>query len=93
LGLLSLEGVIMMVLGLAAGTGIGWGLAVVMRPFLSRTLTTAVGNNAIYKIVVNWTAVTGLYALLIAAYAVALILLLAILLRVGIHRAMQMGEE
>jgi hypothetical protein len=64
-----------------------------MRPFLSRTLTTAVGNNANYEIVVNWTAVTRLYAHLIAANAVALIILLAILLRVGIHSAMQMGEE
>ncbi len=93
LQLLSLEGVIMMVFGLLAGSGIGYGLAVIMRPFLSRTLATAVNGNVIHKIIVDWTAVTGLYSLLILAYAIALTLLLIILLRVGIHRAMQMGEE
>ena len=65
LGLLTLEGVIMMTLGLLAGTGIGAGLAMIMRPFLSRVLATAVGGDAIRQIVVNWGEIFALYGGLI----------------------------
>lgn len=93
LGLLTLEGVIMMVLGLLAGTVIGGGLAVIMRPFLSRVLATAVGGDAIQQILVNWTEVFSLYGLLIGFYGLALLLLLFFLVRAGIHRALRIGEE
>ncbi len=93
LGLLTLEGVIMMALGLMAGSGIGAGLAVIMRPFLSRVLATAVGGDAIRQIVVNWSEVLGLYGLLIGFYGLSLLLLLFFLLQAGIHRALRIGEE
>jgi hypothetical protein len=93
LGLLTLEGVIMMVLGLLAGSGIGAGLAAIMRPFLSRVLATAVGGDAIRQIVVNWSEVFNLYGLLVGFYALALLLLLFFLMRAGIHRALRIGEE
>jgi ABC-type antimicrobial peptide transport system permease subunit len=93
LGLLTLEGVIMMVLGLLAGSGIGAGLAIIMRPFLSRVLATAVGGDAIRQIVVNWSDVFSLYGLLVGFYGLALLLLLFFLVRAGIHRALRIGEE
>lgn len=93
LGLLTLEGVIMMVLGLLAGSGIGAGLAIIMRPFLSRVLSTAVGGDAIREIVVNWSEVFSLYGLLVGFYGLALLLLLFFLVRAGIHRALRIGEE
>ncbi len=93
LGLLTLEGVIMMGLGLLAGSGIGAGLAVIMRPFLSRVLTTAVGGDAIRQILVNWADVFSLYGLLVGFYGLALLLLLFFLVRAGIHRALRIGEE
>ncbi|MCP5094174.1 MAG: hypothetical protein GY943_01340, partial [Chloroflexi bacterium] len=91
--LLSLEGVIMMVLGLLAGSGLGFGLAAVMRPFLSRTLSDALGGDTIRQLVIKIGETSGLYGLLIAFYAIALGLLLVFLLRSGIHRALRIGEE
>jgi putative ABC transport system permease protein len=93
LGLLTLEGVIMMALGLLAGSGIGAGLALIMRPFLSRVLSAAVGGDAIQQILVNWSEVFSLYGLLVGFYGVALLLLLFFLMRAGIHRALRIGEE
>ena len=93
LGLLTLEGVIMMALGLLAGSGIGTGLAIIMRPFLSRVLATAVGGDAIRQIVVNWPEIFSLYGLLVGFYGLALLLLLFFLVRAGIHRALRIGEE
>ncbi|MCB8965528.1 MAG: FtsX-like permease family protein [Ardenticatenaceae bacterium] len=93
LGLLSLEGLLMMVLGLLAGTGIGYGLALAIRPFLSSSLRTAIAGNAIYEIIVNWIQVAGLYGLLIVGYGLVLLVLVVILLQTGIHRALRLGDE
>lgn len=91
--LLSLEGSIMMGVGLLVGSGIGYGLAQVMRPFLSRTLRTAVGGDQLPLILVNGWQVGGLYTVLIGFYILALLLLLLALVRTGIHRALRLGEE
>jgi len=80
-------------LGLLAGSGIGAGLAVIMRPFLSRVLSAAVGGDAIQQILVNWSELFSLYGLLVGFYALALLLLLFSLVRAGIHRALRIGEE
>lgn len=93
LGLLILEGIIMMVLGLLAGTGIGYGLSLAIRPFLSSSLRTALAGNAIYEIVVSWIQVGGLYTLLIVGYVFVLLILVLVLLRAGIHRALRLGDE
>ena len=92
LGLLTLEGVVMMVLGLTAGTAVGATLAVIMRPFLSRTLSAALGGEALVRILVNWYQIGGLYTLLISFYALALLLLLFFFVRAGIHRALRIGD-
>lgn len=93
LGLLSLEGGIMMALGLVAGSGIGYGLAWMMRPFLGQTLTDALGGDTLHQIMINWPATGALYGLLLLFYAAAMLLLLAALLRVGLHQALRLGDE
>jgi ABC-type antimicrobial peptide transport system permease subunit len=93
LGLLSLEGVLLLLLGLSAGTLTGWGLAVLMRPFLSRVLATAVGGDAIQQILVNWGELLRVYGVLIGAYVLALTLLLLALGGAGIYRAVRIGDE
>lgn len=93
MGLLSLEGIIMMGLGLLAGSGLGFGLAAVMRPFLSRSLSGALGGDTIRNIVVNVPETAVIYLLLIAFYGLALTFLLITLLRSGIHRVLRIGEE
>jgi len=83
----------MMVLGLLAGSGIGYGLALAIRPFLSSSLRAALAGNAIYEIIINWAQVGGLYGLLIVSYGIILLLLLAVLLKAGIHRMLRLGDE
>lgn len=93
LALLSLEGVIMMVLGLLGGTLIGFGLAQLMRPFFSNALATAVAGGSLYQLFINWPNLLTLYAILLAAYLVVMLLSLTALLRAGVHRALRIGEE
>ena len=61
---------------LLVGTGIGYGMAFVMRPFLSLTLAASMGDRAIARIVVYWPTVARLYATLGGIYVLALILAL-----------------
>lgn len=91
--LLSVEGGMVMLLGLLAGSGLGLGLAAVMRPFLGRTLRVAMDGDTIRRLVIDLPQTSGLYLLLIAFYSLALGLLLLALLRAGIHRTLRVGEE
>lgn len=93
LTLLVTEGVLVLALGLAAGTVIGYGLSRVMIPYLSRALAGSLGGVTIRHIVVDWPAIAQLYGLLIVFYGLALALLLVVLMRSGIHQALRMGEE
>ncbi len=79
-------------LGLAAGAMIGYGLSRVMIPYLSQALSASLSGVAIEQVVVDWSSVAQLGALLIAFYGLALVLLL-ISMRVGVHQAMRMGAE
>ncbi len=91
--LLSLEGAIMVVLGLLTGTGIGYGLALVMRPFLSLTLKASIGGQAIDQIVIHWPAIARFYLILAGFYALALGTTLIVLLKSNIHRTLRLGDE
>ena len=93
LSLLATEGVLVVGLGLAAGTLMGYGLSRAMIPHLSRALSDALAGVAIKQVLVDWVSVAQLYALLIAFYGLALALLLLILTRVGVHRALRVGDE
>lgn len=93
LGLLVSEGVIVMGLGLGAGTVIGWGLSVVMRPFLSRVFANALAGAVVERIVVDWAAVGQTFGLLAAFYALALLVSVIALLRVGVHKVLRVSVE
>ena len=93
LALLSLEGVILMALGLAAATAIGYRLAVLMRPFFSDALAEAVAGGALYAVLIDWPTMIALYAALVGFYVLALLLSSLALMRAGIHRVMRLGDE
>jgi putative ABC transport system permease protein len=93
LGLLSLEGVIMVGLGLLAGVIIGLGLAAVMRPFFSDALAEAIAGGNLYALLVDWPRLLGLYGLLILVYTAAMAISSLVLMRAGIYRTVRIGEE
>ncbi len=93
LGILVFEGFIMLGLGLVAGTGIGYGLAYIMRPFLSLALASSMGGKAIDRVLINWDVLGPVYTVLVGIYLLSLAFLLVILLRTKIHRVLRIGEE
>ncbi len=93
ISLLSIEGALTLIMGLLAGGGLGYGLAYLMRSFLTQPLAPALGGDNIRQILLNWLQLGGLYGLLITFYVLALALLLFTLLRAGIHRVLRIGDE
>ena len=93
LALLVTEGIIVMGLGLGAGTLIGLTLSSVMRPFLSRIFASALAGAGVERIVVDWAAVGQTFLLLAAFYALALLVSVIALLRVGVHKVMRTSVE
>ena len=85
LALLVLEGMLVLLLGLLAGTIIGLGLSQVMIPYLSQALADSLAGVAIERILIDWPAIGRLYSHLAAAYGSALLLLLLVLLRTRAH--------
>jgi predicted lysophospholipase L1 biosynthesis ABC-type transport system permease subunit len=92
LELLLLEGATAVAVGLVTGALVGYGLARMMLPLLSRVLATAVGGDAIHRLAIDWPSLLGLYALLIAGYGLALLLLPAAL-RSSAPRVSGLGLE
>ena len=93
LALLSTEGVLVISLGLLTGTVIGYGLSQSMVTYLSRALTESLAGVTIRQTLIDWPAVAQLYVVLIVFYALAILLLMGLLIRVGVHRALRMGDE
>jgi ABC-type lipoprotein release transport system permease subunit len=87
------EGMLMLLLGLLAGTFVGWGLSQIMIPYLSQPLAESLAGVTIERIGVNWSAVARLYGLLIGVYGSALVLLSWVLMRTRVHRAPWRGDE
>ncbi len=87
-GLLAVEGVTALVLGLLAGIVMGYALAVMMRPLLSSTLSAAVGGDTIHAIVINWGDLLTLLGLLTLGYSLALMIVITIATRreTGVNR-------
>ncbi|MDY6877050.1 MAG: FtsX-like permease family protein [Chloroflexota bacterium] len=93
LTLLVIEGILVLLLGLLAGTIVGLGLSHVMIPYLSQPLAESIGSIAIEQILIDWPAVARLYALLIGVYGSALALLVLVLMRTGVRQALNVGDE
>jgi hypothetical protein len=91
--LLVAEGLIVMVLGLASGTVVGVGLSSIMRPFLSRVFANALSGAVVERIVMDWGAIGEVFGLLVAAYALALLVSVFALMRVGVHRSLRFSVE
>jgi putative ABC transport system permease protein len=91
--LLVTEGLLVMGLGLLAGTAIGYGLSRIMVGYLSPVLSTATAGVPMREIVIDWAGVARQYAFLVSAYLGAMLILLLVLLRAGLHRVLRMGEE
>jgi putative ABC transport system permease protein len=93
LSLLSVEGALVVGLGFLAGTTIGYGLVRVMLPFLSPVLKSALAGGALTRVLFDWPALARLYGVLLLCYALALGVMLTLVLRLGLHRTLRIGEE
>jgi putative ABC transport system permease protein len=93
LGLLSLEASLVLALGVGSGTAVGYGLAQVMRPFVSLTLASSLGERAMDRLVIGWATLGPAYAVLLGVYVLALLLLLGALERSSVHRTLRLGDE
>src|ERR687885_626353 len=89
---LALEQVILVILALLAGTGLGAGLAHLILPLM------AIGDRGQpvvppYLVIVPWRTLALTYAALIGLFAAVTAIVLWLLLRRGIGRALRIGEE
>lgn len=91
--MLVVEGLIVMVLGLTSGTLVGLGLSLVMRSFLSRVFATVLSGAVVERILVDWAAIGQFFGLLAAFYTLALLISVAALLRMGVHRLLRISPE
>lgn len=91
--LLLTEGVLVMSLGMLAGTAIGYGLSHVMFPYLSRALANSLSGVTIQRIWIDWPAVLRAYGILAGFFLLAMAGLLLAVVRAGLHRALRFAEE
>jgi len=80
LTLLATEGMLVLILGLMAGTIVGFGLSYMMIPYLSQALAESLAGVTSERILIDWPAVIRSYLLLIVGYGSALVLLLLVLM-------------
>jgi putative ABC transport system permease protein len=92
LSLLSAEGVLVTLLGLGSGTLIGLGLAAAMLPAMAHLVSASLAGASLGRVVMAWPALVALYGLLAGGYALAQLVLLGMLWRAGVHRALRIGE-
>jgi putative ABC transport system permease protein len=93
LGLLVVEGLLFVAVGMVAGAAIGYGLVSLTLPYLSRALAVSLGGVETDHIVVDWPAVLRLYAILVGAYLVAIGFSLLRLVRTWQAGALRLSEE
>jgi putative ABC transport system permease protein len=92
-GVIFLQGLMLITLGILLGFGIGYGLAYLMKPFLSLTLQASLGGAAIDRLIVPWSTIGGTLLILAGFDILALVLLLVGLLRSKIHQTLRISEE
>ncbi len=93
LGLIFIEGLIVMVLGLFSGTFVGLGLGLVMRPFLSRVFSLALSGAIVEQIVIDWAEIGRMFGLLTGFYTLALLVSVLALMRMGVHKMLRLSVE
>ena len=72
LGLLVVAGVLCVGMGVLTGAVMGYGLALLMLPYLSRAMAVSLGRVGIDQVVVDWPTVLRLYTVLVIAYLAAM---------------------
>jgi putative ABC transport system permease protein len=88
-----IEGAVVLLVGLLTGAAVGFGLSYTMIPYLSQALIEPLGGVAIAQIVVDWSAVSRLYAVLTVANGSALAFLWFVLGRERAQRALWREDE
>ncbi|MHA2427771.1 MAG: ABC transporter permease [Candidatus Hermodarchaeia archaeon] len=78
---LMIEGFIFVALGLLVGAGIGFGLAIMMQPFVSQILPSLGGKFAFNHMLINWSYVGIQFLALIGFYGVGLLVLMIYAIR------------
>jgi hypothetical protein len=91
--LLVIEGILVLLLGLLAGTIVGLGLSHIMIPYLSQTLADSLAGITIERIPIDWSTVAQLYLQMIVIYGSALALLVLVLMRTRTRWALWMEDE
>jgi len=74
--LLLREGVLFILLGTLLGIGIGYGLTIMMQPFLAQILPALSGNLVLKQVLVNGTEAGIRFLILIGFYGIALLILM-----------------
>jgi predicted lysophospholipase L1 biosynthesis ABC-type transport system permease subunit len=80
-GLLIFDGCIYITLGLLIGTGVGYGLATVMKPFLSQILPPMGGRIALAHMLIDWSEIGTRYVTLISIYGIGSLILMVSAIR------------
>jgi putative ABC transport system permease protein len=80
-GLLLLDGVIFVILGIFIGTGIGFGLSTLMQPFLVQILPPLSGDFVLSRMLVNWSEMSLRFIVLVGFYGVGLLVLMVSAIR------------
>ena len=93
LALVVVEGLVVLFLGLLAGTGVGFGLSLVMIPYLSQALAQAFAQVEVTRVLVDWATIAQASAVLAGAYASTLVLLVLILGHTRAGRAPVVVED
>jgi len=93
LSLLFVESMPVLLLGLLAGTAVGFGLAHVMMPFLSQALAESLAGVTIERTQIDWPVVAQLYVQMIALYGSVLVFLSWVLVRARIHQTTWVEDE
>jgi hypothetical protein len=93
LALLVTEGLLVLIVGLLAGSAVGLGLSRLMIPYLGVALADPLAGVTLGRIRLDWPTVTHAYALLAGVYGAALVLLTAVLGRPRARLAPRLGDE
>jgi hypothetical protein len=93
LSLLVAEGVLVIGLGMLAGTVVGFGLTWTTLPYLSRALAVSLGMAKVHHFVMDWPALLRLYAILAGCYLLAMGCSLLALVRAGNAGTRRLSEE
>jgi hypothetical protein len=93
LALLVTEGLLVLIVGLLAGSAVGVGLSRLMIPYLGVALADPLAGVTLARIRLDWPAITRSYVLLVGMYGSALVLLMAVLGRSRARLAPRLGDE